>query len=155
MNTEFIDALEQIQQDKGISKEVLIEAIEAALISSYKRNFGSSHHVRVEVNRDTGEVRVFGQKRVVEEVEDENLEISIEDAREIDPKYEIDDILEREVTPRDFGRIAAQTAKQVVVQRIREAERGVVFEEYINRESDIIAGVVARAIRGTILINLG
>ncbi|RQD67795.1 MAG: transcription termination/antitermination protein NusA [Tindallia sp. MSAO_Bac2] len=155
MNTEFIEALEQIQQDKGISKEVLIEAIEAALISSYKRNFGSSHNVRVEVNRETGEVHVYGQKNVVDEVEDENVEISLEEAKEISPKFQTGDVVEKEVTPRDFGRIAAQTAKQVVVQRIREAERGVVFDEYVNRESDIIAGAVARIARGTVFINLG
>lgn len=155
MNTEFIEALEQIQQDKGISKDVLIEAIEAALISSYKRNFSSSHNVRVEINRETGEVRVYGQKQVAEEVEDDIQEISLEEAKNIDPNYKIGDIVEKEVTPRDFGRIAAQTAKQVVVQRIREAERGVVFEEYISRESDIIAGVVARLVRGTAFINLG
>lgn len=155
MNTEFIEALEQIQQDKGISKDILIEAIEAALISSYKRNFSSSHNVRVQVNRETGEVRVFGQKQITEEVEDDIQEISLEEAKEIDPNYEMGDIVEKEVTPRDFGRIAAQTAKQVVVQRIREAERGVVFEEYISRESDIIAGVVARIVRGTVFVNLG
>ncbi|MEN1759406.1 transcription termination factor NusA [Anoxynatronum sibiricum] len=155
MNIEFMEALEQIQQDKGISKDVLIEAIEAALISSYKRNFGSTHQVRVEVSRDSGAVHVYGQKRVVNEVEDDTQEISLEEAKATDPRYETGDVVEREVTPRDFGRIAAQTAKQVVVQRIREAERGVVFEEYISRESDIIAGVVARAVRGTILINLG
>lgn len=155
MNTEFIEALEQIQQDKGISKDVLIDAIEAALISSYKRNFSSSHNVRVEINRETGEVRVYGQKHVAEEVEDDIQEISLEEAKEIDPNYKTGDIVEKEVTPRDFGRIAAQTAKQVVVQRIREAERGVVFEEYISRESDIIAGVVARIVRGTVFINLG
>ncbi len=155
MNTEFIEALEQIQQDKGISKEILMEAIEAALISSYKRNFGSSHSVRVEVHRETGEVNVYGQKNVVEEVEDENTEISLEEAKELSPKFEVGDIVEREVTPRDFGRIAAQTAKQVVVQRIREAERGVVFDEFVNRESDIIAGAVARIARGTVFVNLG
>ncbi|SFH49470.1 NusA antitermination factor [Tindallia magadiensis] len=155
MNTEFIEALEQIQQDKGISKEILIEAIEAALISSYKRNFGSSHNVRVEIHRETGEVHVYGQKQVVTEVEDENTEISIEEAKIINTKFQSGDIFEREVTPRDFGRIAAQTAKQVVVQRIREAERGVVFDEYANRESDIISGSVARIARGTVYINLG
>lgn len=155
MNTEFIDALEQIQQDKGISKDILIEAIEAALISSYKRNFGSSHSVRVEVNKETGVVKVFGQRHVAAEVHDDVQEISLEEAKSIDPGYQAGDIVEREVTPRDFGRIAAQTAKQVVVQRIREAERGVVFEEYINRESDIIAGIVARVVRGTVFVNLG
>lgn len=155
MNVEFIEALEQIQKDKGISKEILIDALEAALISSYKRNFGSAQNVRVEINRDTGEVHVYSQKKVVENLEDELLEISLDEARGIDRNYEIDDIVEREVTPRNFGRIAAQTAKQVVVQRIREAERGVVYEEYINRESDIITGSVARLAKGIVYINLG
>lgn len=155
MNAEFIEALEQIQKDKGISKDILIDAIEAALISSYKRNFGSRQNVRVEINRESGEVHVYSQKRVVEDVEDELLEISLDEAKEIDRKYGIDDIIEKEVTPRNFGRIAAQTAKQVVVQRIREAERGVVYEEYINRESDIITGTVARLAKGIVYINLG
>ncbi|SES68455.1 NusA antitermination factor [Natronincola peptidivorans] len=155
MNVEFIDALEQIQKDKGVSKDILIDAIEAALISSYKRNFGSAQNVKIEINRETGEVHVYSQKRVVEQVEDELLEISLEEAKEISRNYEIDDVIEREVTPRNFGRIAAQTAKQVVVQRIREAERGVVYEEFINRESDIITGTVARLAKGIVHINLG
>ncbi len=155
MNIEFIEALEQIQKDKGISKEILIDALEAALISSYKRNFGTAQNVRVEINRDTGDVHVYSQKRVVEETEDELLEISLQEAREINSKYDLEDIIEREVTPRNFGRIAAQTAKQVVVQRIREAERGVVFDEFINRESDIITGTVARVAKGMVYINLG
>ncbi|KAB3536942.1 transcription termination/antitermination protein NusA [Alkaliphilus pronyensis] len=155
MNTDFIEALQQIQKDKGISKEILIDAIEAALISSYKRNFGTSQNVRVEIERDTGDVSVYSQKQIVEEVEDELLEISMAEAKEIDPNYEIGDIVEKEVTPKNFGRIAAQTAKQVVVQRIREAERGVVFEEFINRESDIITGSVARVAKGMVYINLG
>lgn len=155
MNTEFMEALEQIQKDKGISKDILIDALEAALISSYKRNFGSAQNVRIEINRDTGEVHVYSQKKVVENVEDELLEISIEEAKEIDRNYQIDDIIEREETPRNFGRIAAQTAKQVVVQRIREAERGVVYEEFINRESDVITGTVSRVAKGNVYINLG
>ncbi|KAB3531341.1 transcription termination factor NusA [Alkaliphilus serpentinus] len=155
MNIEFIEALQQIQKDKGISKDILIEALEAALISSYKRNFGTSQNVRVEIDKDKGDVHVYSQKNVVEEVEDDLLEISLEDARAINPKYEVGDIVEREVTPRNFGRIAAQTAKQVVVQRIREAERGVVFNEFINRESDIITGNVARVAKGMVYINLG
>ncbi len=155
MNVEFVEALEQIQKDKNIPKDVLIEAIEAALISSYRRNFGSRQNVRVEVNRDTGTVNVYSQKKVVEDVEDELLEISIDEAKDIDKKYELDDIVEKRVTPRNFGRIAAQTAKQVVVQRIREAERGVVYEEYVNRESDIITGTVSRFARGAVFINLG
>lgn len=155
MNVEFIEALEQIQKDKGISKDILIDAIEAALISSYKRNFGTAQNVRVEINRETGEVHVYSQKEVTDHVENELLEIDIDEAKKINPKYNVGDIIEKEVTPRNFGRIAAQTAKQVVVQRIREAERGVIYEEFINRESDIITGTVARVAKGIVYINLG
>ncbi len=155
MNVEFIEALQQIQKDKGISKEVLVDAIEAALISSYKRNFGTAQNVRVEIDRDSGDVHVYSQKRVVEEVEDDLLEIELQEAKSIDPNFNLEDIVEREVTPRNFGRIAAQTAKQVVVQRIREAERGIVFDEFVNRESDIITGSVARVAKGIVYVNLG
>lgn len=155
MNFEFTEALEQIEKDKGIAKEVLIDAVEAALISSYKRNFGSAQNVRVEINRDTGEVHVYAQKKITDDVIDDLLEIDIEDARKINPKYDVGDVFESEVTPRNFGRIAAQTAKQVVVQRIREAERGIVFEEFINRESEIITGEVSRVAKGNVYISLG
>ena len=107
---------------------MLLEAIEAALISSYKRNFNTAQNVRVDINRQTGVIKVFARKTVVEEVLDPRLEISLDAAREINPNYQLDDIVEIEVTPRDFGRIAAQTAKQVVTQRIREAERGLIYK---------------------------
>ena len=155
MNTEFISVLEQIQKDKGIAKEILIDTIEAALISSYKRNFGTSQNVKVEINQDTGSINVYSQKQVVEKVEDDLLEISLEDAKDINPNYDLEDVIKNEVTPRNFGRIAAQTAKQVVVQRIREAERMVIFEEFVNRESDIITGKVARISKGTVFVNIG
>jgi len=155
MNTEFISVLEQIQKDKGIAKEILIDTIEAALISSYKRNFGTSQNVKVEINQDTGSINVYSQKQVVEKVEDDLLEISLEDAKDINPNYELEDVIKNEVTPKNFGRIAAQTAKQVVVQRIREAERMVIFEEFVNRESDIITGKVARISKGTVFVNIG
>lgn len=155
MNAEFISALEQIQKDKGIPKDILIETIEAALISSYKRNFGTSQNVKVDINQDTGEIRVYSQKRIVEEVEDELLEVSLSEAKKINPNYSLEDIVENEVTPSNFGRIAAQTAKQVVVQRIREAERTVIFEEFVNRESDIITGKVARVSKGVVFVNIG
>lgn len=155
MNAEFTEALDQLEKDKGISKDVLIDAVEAALISSYKRNFGSAQNVRVEINRDTGEVYVYAQKKVTDEVIDDLSEIHIDDAKQINLNYEIDDIVENEVTPKNFGRIAAQTAKQVVVQRIREAERGIVYEEFINRESEIITGEVSRVSKGNVYINLG
>jgi len=135
MNSEFIGALEQIEREKQISKEVLIEAIEAALISAYKRNFGSSQNVFVNVDRITGEVRVYAKKKVVETVENDLLEISLEQAHQISKKYDLGDYVDIEVTPKAFGRIAAQTAKQVVVQRIREAERGVIYDEFIRRKT--------------------
>lgn len=155
MNSDFIEALNDIEKEKGIDKEILIEAIEAALISGYKRNFNSAQNVRVDVNRATGAVKVFARKTVVEEVLDPRLEISLEAAQEIDPNYHFDDIVEIEVTPRDFGRIAAQTAKQVVTQRIREAERGIIFSEFIDREEDIITGIVQRQDARNYYIDLG
>lgn len=155
MNTEFIDALSQLERDKGISKEVLIEALEAALISGYKKNFHSAQNVRVDVNRTTGQVKVLARKNVVEEVIDPRLEISIEAARQINPNYQLNDIIEIEVTPKDFGRIAAQTAKQVVTQRIREAERGIIYEAFIDREEDIVTGLVQRQDQRYIYIDLG
>ncbi|MED1721680.1 transcription termination factor NusA [Brevibacillus parabrevis] len=155
MNGDFIEALEAIEREKGITKDVLIEAIEAALISGYKRNFNSAQNVRVDVNRHSGMVRVYARKEVVEEVFDPRLEISQEAAQEIDPNFRLEDIVEIEVTPRDFGRIAAQTAKQVVTQRIREAERGLIYSEFIEREDDIVTGVVQRMDARNYYIDLG
>ncbi|MDA8352379.1 MAG: transcription termination factor NusA [Firmicutes bacterium] len=155
MNAEFIEALSQLEKEKGISKEVLIDAIEAALISAYKRNFHSAQNVRVDIDRDTGQVRVFARKTVVEEVLDPRLEISLEAAADISSSYELDDIVEIEVTPANFGRIAAQTAKQVVTQRIREAERSIIYEQFVDREEDIVTGVVQRADNRQYYIDLG
>ncbi len=156
MNAEFIYALEQIEKEKGVSKEILIETIEAALVSAYKKNFGSSQNVKIKIDRETGDVRVFAEKMVVEQVEDRVLEVPLEEARE---KYgvnlQVDDIVEEEVTPKDFGRIAAQNAKQVVVQRIKEAERDVIFNEFTSRESEIITGLVARVTKGVVYVALG
>lgn len=155
MNTEFIEALEELEREKGIAMDVLIEALEAALISAYKRNFGSLQNVRVHIDRETGEIKVFARKTVVEHAEDDRSEISLEAARAKDSRYELEDIVEVEVTPRDFGRIAAQTAKQVVVQRIREAERGIIFEEFSSREGDIVNGIVQRQDQKNVYIDLG
>lgn len=155
MNVDFIDALEQLQKEKGIDKETLIEAIEAALISGYKRNFNSAPNVHVEIRRDTGEVRVFARKTVVEETEDSRLEISLDSALDINPSYQIGDVVDIEVTPRDFGRIAAQTAKQVVTQRIREAERSIVYSKFVDREEDIVTGIVQRMDAKMAYIDLG
>ncbi|WFD11718.1 transcription termination factor NusA [Tepidibacter hydrothermalis] len=157
MNLEFIDALEQLEKEKGVSKDILIDTIEAALVSAYKRNFGSCQNVRTEIDRENGEVKVYSQKRVVEndDVYDDFLEIAIDEAREINKNYELEDMVEFEVTPKNFGRIAAQTAKQVVVQRIREAERDVIYSEFINRETEIVTGIVARVSKGIVYISLG
>ncbi|GGI94516.1 transcription termination/antitermination protein NusA [Alicyclobacillus cellulosilyticus] len=155
MNADFIDALEQLQREKGIDKDTLLEAIEAALISGYKRNFNSAPNVRVEIRRDTGEVHVYARKTVVEAVTDPRMEISLDAARDIHPSYQLGDIVEIEVTPRDFGRIAAQTAKQVVTQRIREAERAIIYHKYVDREEDIITGIVQRQDARNIYVDLG
>ncbi|MFD2670061.1 transcription termination factor NusA [Marinicrinis sediminis] len=155
MNTDFIEALHEIERDKGISKDILIEAIEAALISSYKRNFNTAANVRVDINRQTGVIKVYARKTVVEEVLDPRLEISLEAAHEMNGNFHLDDIVEIEVTPRDFGRIAAQTAKQVVTQRIREAERGLIYNAYIDKEEDIINGIVQRVDPRNFYVDLG
>lgn len=155
MSAELIYALEQLEKEKGIEKAVLIEAIEAALISAYKRNFGSNQNLRINIDPITGDVKVFALKKVVEEPENDMLEISLDDARSINGNLNIEDIAEIEVTPRKFGRIAAQTAKQVVVQRIREAERDIIFDEFYNKESDIVTGIIQRIERKNVIIDLG
>ncbi len=155
MNIEFIEALEEIEEEKGISKEVILEALESALISSYKKNFGSSQNVEIEIDENSGIVKVFAKKNVVENVEDELLEISLEDAKSIDDKYQIGDIVNIEITPKNFGRIAAQTAKQVIIQRIKDAERDVIYEEFADRENEIITGTVQRVSRNNVYVDLG
>ena len=153
--TGFLDALKELAAEKGVEEEVLFDAIEAALISAYKRNFGSAQNVRVVLDRHTGAYHVYAIKTVVEEVFDDVEEISLAQARTINPDYEIDDTIEIEVTPANFGRIAAQAAKQVVVQRVREAERGIIYEEFMSREGDIITGLVSRVENRNVFIDLG
>lgn len=155
MNIEFIEAIEQLEKEKGISKEVLLEALEASLISAYKKNYGSAQNVAVNIDRDTGEVKVFSKKTVTDDVKDPLLEIDIEEASTLFPTAKIGDVISIEVTPRKFGRIAAQTAKQVVMQRIREAERNIIYEEFSGRETDIVTGVVQRFDKKNIIIDLG
>lgn len=155
MNAEFLQAFEQLGKEKGIAPELLFDAIEAALISAYKRNFSSAQNVRVSLDRVTGDFHVYARKVIVESVENGIVEMSLEEAKKINASYEVDDIIELEVTPKNFGRIAAQTAKQVVVQRIREAERGIIYEEFSNRESDILTGIVQRIEQKNVFIDLG
>ncbi len=155
MSFDLVGALDEIERERGIDKGLLVEAVEAALISAYRRHFGTTENVVVRLDKDSRQFRVFVQKRVVEEVNDPDSEVSLAEAREIHPGYEVGDIVEREVVPRDFGRIAAQTAKQVVVQRIREAERDLIFEEFAQKEGDIITGQVQRVQGRNVFVDLG
>ncbi|MBC8588789.1 transcription termination factor NusA [Paratissierella segnis] len=155
MNGDFIEALLQIEKEKGISKDIIFDALESALISSYKKNFGSSQNVLVEMDKVTGEVNVYATKEVVEEVEDDILQMSLDEAKTLDERYELGDVVKIEITPKDFGRIAAQTAKQVVIQRIKDAERDVIYDEFINRENEIITGQIQRIAKNNVYIDLG
>lgn len=154
MNEEFVNALNEIEREKGISKEIIFEALESALISSYRKNFGSAQNVEVEIDKISGESKVYALKAIVEEVEDELMEMTLEDALEFNPDYEVGDVYREEITPRDFGRIAAQTAKQVVIQRIKDAERDVIYDEFANREGEIVTGTVQRTSRNNVFIDL-
>lgn len=155
MSKDLFNAINFLSEEKGIDKDVLIEALEAALISAYKKNFKSATNVRVDLNEETGTMKVYSRKDIVEEIEDTNQQITLDEALEISPNYNIGDVLEIEVTPKDFGRIAAQAAKQVVTQRVREAERGVIYSEYIDREEDIMNGIIQRIDSRFVYINLG
>lgn len=157
MNEEFIGALKEIVKEKGVSEELIFTTIEDALVAAYKKNYADTlaQNVRISMNRETGEINVYAQKDVVDEVYDDTTEISIEKAKEISPIYEVGDVLEVEVTPRSFGRVAAQLAKQVVVQRIKEAERNIIYNEFVEKEYDIITGIVARKDKNNIFVDLG
>ena len=159
MNREVIEAIGALAKEKSISKEVLFSAIEEALKSAYKKNLKKATagmpNVRVNLDREDGTVQVFARKVVVDEVTDDAMEISLSAARAIQPSYEEGDIVEIEVTPRDFGRVAAQTAKQVIVQRIREAERGIIYDEYIEKENEILTAIVQRVEGKNVFVELG
>lgn len=155
MNAEFIQALNQIERDKGISKEVLLEALENSLLTACKNNYGTSQNIKVTIDPEVGEVSVLAEKEIVELVEDSNLQISLDEARKISKKASVGGIIDVVVTPKNFGRIAAQKAKQVVVQKIREAEREVLFNQFIAKEKDIIVGTVQRRVKENVIINLG
>ena len=154
MSNELMQALKELEKERGIPQEALIEAIKSALNTAYKKNFGASQNVRIDID-DDGSVGVFGVKDVVEKVENEYLEISLDDAKKINKKVKIGQTVDIEVTPRDFGRIAAQTAKQVVVQKLRESERGIIFDEYSSKENDIVTGIIQRIEKGNVMIDLG
>ena len=155
MNKELLEAIEALCESKGIEPEIIFEALEAALVSAYKKNFNSLQNVAVMIDKKKGKISVMAQKKVVEEVYDDQEEISLADAKEISANYNYGDTVNIEVTPRNFGRIAATTAKQVVTQRIREAERGIIFSEYTDKENDIVVGTVARIENGNVFVDIG
>ncbi len=157
MNRDFIDALDALEKEKHISRDVLLNTIENALVSAYRKNYGTAENVRVAIDRENGDVAVLMRKDVVydEDFRDDLKEIPLSEAREIDERYEAGDGIEFSVMPEDFGRIAAQTAKQVVVQRIRETERGMVYDEFVTRQGEIVTGMVQRISGKTIFVNLG
>ena len=154
-NNELLEALNILEQEKNISKETLLEAIENSLITACKNHFGKSENVKVNIDPETCEYHVFQEKKVVEKVEDPVEEISLVNAKMIDSKYELDDIVNLEVKSKEFGRIATQNAKNLILQKIREEERKVVYDQYFEKEKDIVTGVVQRYIGKNVSVNLG
>ena len=154
-NKELILALEDLEKEKGIKKEYLLESIETALVTAYKRNFDSLENVRVEMDKKTGATHVYSVKEVVKEVENPETQITVKDAQKINPDLNEGDNLETEIVPRNFGRIAAQTAKQVIIQKLRELEREIIFTEYNDRKGEIVSGLVQKADRNIVVMDLG
>ncbi len=155
MNKELIEALDVLQREKDISKEVMMNSIETSLVTAYKTHFGKSDNVKVTVNRETGDFAIYASKEVVEKVEDKTMQISLEEAHEIDKKYKLGDIVNVEIKSREFGRIATQNAKNIITQAIREEERRVIYDKYYGKEKDIVTGIVQRVNEKSISINLG
>lgn len=159
MNEEFVGALRELVKEKGICEDLIFTTIQDALVAAYKKNYANvntnAQNVKVNIDRETGEIGVYAQKIVVDEVYDDVTEISLEEAKVISPRYEVDDVVDLEVTPKNFGRVAAQLAKQVVTQRIKEAERNIIYDEYKEKEFDIITGTILRKDKGMVFVNLG
>lgn len=154
-NKELILALEELEKEKGIKKEYLLEAIEIALVTAYKRNFDSLENVRVEMDHQTGATHVYAIKEVMEKANDEDTEISLKEAQKINPDLKEGDTVETEIVPRDFGRIAAQTAKQVIIQKLREVEREIVYNEFNERKGEIVSGLIQKADHNIVVMDLG
>ena len=152
---ELIGAMDELEKERGIKKDYLIESLEGALVSAYKKNFDSVDNVKVTINQETGDIHIYSVREVVEKSEDPLLEISIDEARQINPKAEIGETVDLEIVPKDFGRIAAQTAKQVVVQKIREAERDIIYNEYHDKTGEIVTGIIQKVDDGLVVLDLG
>lgn len=155
MNKEFFEALEELSIEKGINKNYILDAIETALLTAYKRNFNSQENVKIVIDEKKASIKVYSLREVVEEVFDPAIEIELSDARKIDKKANLGDIVEVEITPANFGRISAQTAKQVIVQKLREAEREIVFSEYSDRQGEIVSGIVQKVDKNIVIVDLG
>ena len=152
---ELIEAMDELEKERGIKKDYLIESLEGALVSAYKKNFDSVDNVKVSINQETGEVHIYSVREVVEKSEDPLLEIGIDEAKQINPKAEIGDKVDLEIVPKDFGRIAAQTAKQVVVQKVREAERDIIYNEYHDKTGEIVTGIIQKVDENLVVLDLG
>ena len=154
-NKELVIALEELEKEKGIKKSYLIESIETALLTAYKRNFDAKENVKVVMDDVTGAAHIYSVKEIVETVEDADTQISLEDAKKINKTLELGDSVDIELVPKNFGRIAAQTAKQVIIQKLRETERNMVFNEYNERKGEIVSGPIQKSEKGIVVMDLG
>ena len=157
-STELMIAIDELEKEKGIDKDYLLESIETALVTAYKRNFDSVENVKVTMDRQTGEIHVYAEKDIVEkpeEIENNKIQISLEDARKIDAKLQVGDKALIEIIPKNFGRIATGTAKQVIIQKIREASRNILFDEFNERKGEIVSGIVQKSDGGVVVLDLG
>lgn len=154
-NKELVLAIDELEKEKGIKKDYLMESIESALVTAYKRNFNSEENVKVIMDKETGASHLYSVKEIVEHVEDPTLQISLAEAKKINKTLEIGDSVDIELVPKNFGRIAAQTAKQVIIQKLREAEREVIFSEYNERKGEIVSGIVQKSDKGVVVMDLG
>ena len=154
-NKELILSLEELESQRGIKKEYVLEAIETALVTAYKRNFDSLENVKVEMDRKTGSTHVYSIKEVVKRVKDEVTQISLKDAQKINKDLDVGDNVEIEIVPKNFGRIAAQTAKQVIIQKLREVERDIIYTEFNDRKGEIVTGLIQKADKNIVIMDLG
>lgn len=157
MNLDLIEAIKEIEKEKGIKAEIIYEAISESLLAGYRKNAGKNAATEIEVKLDqeTGTIRIIEKRTVVEEVEDDKAEISLEDAKEINRLYQLGDIVEMDQTPDDYGRVVAQSVKNTLIQKVREAERDIIYEEFIKKEGDIVNGTVQRVDSKTVYVDLG
>ncbi|MBP3255878.1 MAG: transcription termination/antitermination protein NusA [Clostridia bacterium] len=155
-STELILAMEELEKESGIQKEYLLESIETALVTAYKKNYDcEDENVKITMDKDTGEIHIYMQKEIVKEVENDKTQMSLEEAKAIDKKYKVGDVYEKELVPKNFGRIAAGTAKQVIIQKIREASREYLYNEFNERKGEIVSGIVQKADGGVVVVDLG